>query len=52
MGGKKKFQECHVFLKNEDENQMKFVVSFYGDFTVNDLKKLRKTGKDFSKDKE
>ena len=52
MGGKKKFQECHVFLKNEDENQMKFVVSFYGDFTVNDLKKLRKTGKDFSTDKE
>ncbi len=52
MGGKKKFQECHVFLRNEDEKQMKFVVSFYGDFTVNDLEKLRKTGKDFSKDKE
>lgn len=50
MGGKKKFQECHVFLKNEDEKQMKFVVSFYGDFTVNDLKKLRKTGKEFSED--
>ena len=52
MGGKKKFQECHVFLKNEDENRMKFIVSFYGDFTVNDLKKLRKTGKDFSNEKE
>lgn len=52
MGGKKKFQECHVFLKNEDEKQMKFIVSFYGDFTVNDLKKLRKTGKDFSNEKE
>jgi hypothetical protein len=52
MGGKKKFQECHVFLKNEDEKQMKFVVSFYGDFTVNDLKKLRKTGREFSDDKE
>jgi hypothetical protein len=50
MGGKKKFQECHIFLRNEDEKQMKFVVSFYGDFTVNDLEKLRKTGKDFSKD--
>lgn len=50
MGGKRKFQECHVFLRNENENQMKIIVSFYGDFTVNDLKKLRKTGKEFSKE--
>jgi hypothetical protein len=50
MGGKKKFQECHVFVRNEDDKQMQFVVSFYGDFTVNDLEKLRKTGKDFSED--
>ena len=50
MGGKKKFQECHVFVRNEADNQMQFVVSFYGDFTVNDLEKLRKTGKDFSEE--
>lgn len=50
MGGKKKFQECHVFVKNDRDDQMQFVVSFYGDFTVNDLKKLRKTGKDFSEE--
>jgi hypothetical protein len=50
MGGKKKFRECHVFVRNEANNQMQFVVSFYGDFTVNDLKKLRKTGKDFSEE--
>lgn len=50
MGGKKKFQECHVFVKNENADQMRFVVSFYGDFTVNDLKKLKKTGKDFSEE--
>ncbi len=48
MGGKKKFQECHVFVQNENSNQLQFVVSFYGDFTVNDLEKLKKTGKDFS----
>jgi hypothetical protein len=48
MGNKKKFQECHVFVKNESDDQMQFVVSFYGDFTVNDLEKLRKKGKDFS----
>jgi hypothetical protein len=50
MGGKKKFQECHVFVKNDRDDQMQFVVSFYGDFTVKDLEKLRKTGKDFSDD--
>ena len=50
MGGKKKFQECHVFVKNERNDQVQFVVSFYGDFTVNDLEKLRKTGKDFSEE--
>ena len=50
MGGKKKFQECHVFVRNEEDSQMQFVVSFYGDFTVNDLEKLRKTGKDFSEE--
>jgi hypothetical protein len=50
MGGRKKFQECHVFVRNENDNQMQFVVSFYGDFTVNDLEKLRKTGTDFSDD--
>jgi hypothetical protein len=50
MGGKKKFQECHVFVRNEQDDQMQFVVSFYGDFTVNDLEKLRKTGKDFSEE--
>jgi hypothetical protein len=35
-------------VKNESDDQMQFVVSFYGDFTVNDLEKLRKKGKDFS----
>jgi len=50
MGGKKKFQECHVFVRNERDNQMQFVVSFYGDFTVSDLEKLRITGKDFSEE--
>jgi len=49
-GGKKKFTECHVFVKNEDTNALQFVVSFYGDFTVNDIDKLKKSGKDFSKD--
>lgn len=48
LGKKKKFQECHVFIKNESDEQMRFVISFYGDFTVNDLEGLKKTGKGFS----
>ena len=48
LGKKKKYQECHIFIKNDKADQMRFVVSFYGDFTVNDLEKKKKTGKDFS----
>ena len=50
LGKKKKFQECHVFINNDNDDQMRFVVSFYGDFTVNDLEKLKKTGKGFYDD--
>ena len=48
IGKKKKFSECHVFIKNKEEDQMRFVVSFYGDFTLNDLDQLKKKGKGFS----
>ena len=50
LGKKKKFTECHVFVKNDDDNQMRFIVSFYGDFTVTDLENLREKGKGFSDD--
>lgn len=50
FGGKKKFSECHVFVKNENIEGMQFVVSFYGDFTVNDINKLKKSGSEFSKE--
>lgn len=50
LGKKKKFQECHVFTTNKNNENMRFVVSFYGDFTVNDLEGLKKTGKGFSDD--
>lgn len=48
LGGKKKFTECHVFLTNEEDEQMRFVISFYGDFTVNDLEGLKKQSRGFS----
>ena len=50
LGKKKKFTECHVFVKNDNDDQMRFVVSFYGDFTVTDLENLREKGKGFSDD--
>lgn len=50
MGKKKKFQECHIFVKNDNSEGMQFVVSFYGDFTVNDLEKLKETGENFSEE--
>ena len=50
LGGKKKFTECHVFVRNENKEGMQFVVSFYGDFTVSDIDKLKKSGKEFSED--
>lgn len=48
LGRKKNFSECHLFIKNENENQLQFVVSFYGDFHVNDIKKLNDTGHNLS----
>jgi len=49
LGGKKKYSECHIFIHNENPNSNCFLVSFYGDFTVNDLDGLKETGKEFSK---
>lgn len=48
LGGKKKFKECHVFISNSNDEQRQFVVSFYGNFTVNDLEGLKKSGRGFS----
>ena len=36
------------FYYKSKENQMSFLVSFYGNFTVNDLDKLWETGRSFS----
>jgi len=49
LGGKKKYSECHIFIRNNNPNSNCFLVSFYGDFTVNDLDGLKETGKGFSK---
>lgn len=48
LGKRKKFKECHIFIQNEEKGQMRFVVSFFGDFTVNDIENLKNKGKEFS----
>jgi|SRR6056297_1097464 len=48
LGRGKKYKECHLFVKNENGKGNRFIVSFYGDFRVEDLDGLKKAGKDFS----
>lgn len=48
LGKNKKYTECHVFTKGENNSNFRIIVSFYGDFTVNDIDKLREKGKGFS----
>lgn len=50
LGKRKKFSECHLFFNNDDDNQLQFIVSFYGKFRVDDLDELKKTGKDYAND--
>ena len=52
LGRNKKFKECHIFTKSEHDDQLRFVVSFYGDFKVNDLDILKNTGESISANEE
>ena len=48
LGKRKNYSECHIFVRNENPDGNCFVVSFYGDFKVNDLEDLKETGKGMS----
>lgn len=48
LGGKKKYSECHVFITSENSEGNCFVVSFFGDFNVNDIDKLKSQGQNMS----
>ncbi len=48
LGKRKKYTECHVFINNDNIEGNRFVVSFYGDFTVNDIDKLKDQGREIS----
>lgn len=49
LGKRKKYTECHVFTKGEG-NSNRFIVSFYGDFNVDDIENLKDKGRDMSDD--
>ena len=48
LGRRNKYKECHLFVKNENGEGNRFIVSFYGNFNVEDLDGLKKAGRDFS----
>lgn len=48
LGRKRKFSECHVFTGNNSPNQIRMVVSFYGDFNVNDINELKSRSEEYS----
>ena len=41
-GNSKRVKECHVLVKNSDDHQFSCLVSFYGNFKVEDLKSFEK----------
>jgi len=50
LGNKKKASEFHLFIRNDDPEGMYFLVSFYGNFNINDIDKLSHIGINLSKD--
>lgn len=50
LGNKRKYKECHIFIKNENPEQRQFIVSFYGDFLVEDIDELKEVGENISLD--
>jgi hypothetical protein len=48
LGNNRKFTEFLIFINNQEDDQMRFVISFTGDFTAKDLDGLKKTGRSFS----
>ncbi|HBL74709.1 MAG: hypothetical protein A2W90_24195 [Bacteroidetes bacterium GWF2_42_66] len=52
LGNKKKATEFHLFIKNDSPESMHFLVSFYGNFNIDDMDKLTHIGIDLSKNDE
>jgi len=50
LGNKKNATEFHLFIKSDNPGSMHFLVSFYGNFNIDDMDKLTHIGIDISKD--
>lgn len=50
LGNKRKASEFHVFIRNESDDDMQFLISFFGDFDVKDVEGIRKIGLNLSDD--
>ena len=51
LGNKRKASEFHVFVKNDDNDDMQFLVSFFGDFDIDDMEGIKEIGLSLSIDK-
>ena len=49
LGNKRKASEFHLFIKSDNPESMHFLVSFYGNFNIDDMDKLTHIGIDLSK---
>ena len=48
LGKKKRYSECHIFVSSDNSEGNCFIVSFFGNFKVNDLEALKETGEGMS----
>ncbi len=51
LGNKRKAFEFHLFIHNESDNDNQFLISFYGDFDIDDVEGVREIGLSLSIDK-
>lgn len=48
LGNKRKASEFHVFIRNESDDDLQFLISFYGDFDIDDIDNVREIGLNMS----
>lgn len=51
LGNKRKASEFHIFIRNESNDNNQFLISFYGDFDIDDVEGVREIGLSLSVDK-
>nr|MBD3623086.1 DUF4252 domain-containing protein [Sunxiuqinia sp.] len=51
LGNKRKASEFHVFIRSESNDDNQFLISFYGDFDIDDVEGVREIGLSLSVDK-